>query len=593
MRRPVSLAVRVPAAAIGYVEVADLSRLIEEMGRTRAWREVAPVFGVEGKLAPSGLTGWSGWLAGLTSGSRELALVADAHLGLVLSSVEVSGNEVRPRLALLVETSRDPEMFREPIEKLLQRMAESLPGHVEPREERYAGVVITGYYSRDSSETLPERGLFAARVEGGWIISNHIEPMRSCLDASLGRVPTMAGNFYWLQARRRFGRQSYLTGLVGGDEVGKVDGLFGFVTGDGVTRLFRSGAHILSGGTVASAILAGAAGDVVTDLSSRFCEGVALQEQVDGDGVKSSYMVMLKPDLVDTMRSIILPAGISPTGEPLRSIGLMPPGAREWTAYRLRSPGRTVSGIEAALSARIGVAQSFLLHQFVTGAREAFPGIRDEPLANAALGDELVTAQIGEGADEGVWLFLIRDRVAMSRLVEDYLKSEGRVVLRREMVGGIELLVSGDESRGGAVAIGDFMAIGSPAVLRRLVETQNQASSGSAVAGQPRYGESAPPDANAFIVGYARADEEVLATMLALAGSPTTDQGANRPDLAAEIAAGRRLAADLPYAVRITRLESHGLDIESRSPLGNLPFVVGIITGLNGATDQKGRPDEH
>ena len=615
MRRPVSLAGLVPASAIGYVEVADLMGLIEQVGRTRAWREIAPVFGLEGRLIPSGLTGWSGWLAGLTTGRGELALVADAHWGIVLTAIEVSGDEVRPRLALLIETSRNPESFREPVRRLLERMTVALPGQVEPREERHAGVKITGYYSHGSPDAmpgplpekgLPEKGLFVAQVEGGWIISNHIEPMRSCLDARLGRIPTMAGNFYWQQARRKLSRPGYLARLAGGDDIGKVEGLFGFVTGDGVTRLLRSGAHILSGGTVASAILAGAAGDVVTDLSSRFCDGLALHELVDGDAVNTGYTVMLKPDLVETLQSIIKPTA---TAEPSRSTALLPPGTLEWTTYRLRSPGRTVSGIEAALSSRIGVAQSFLLHQFVIGARELFPGIRDEELANAAFGDEMVTARVGDGEDDHLWLLEIRDRTAISRLVDDYFEVAGGVAPRREMIGGLELLVSGDEARGGAVVIGDFLAIGPPAILRRLVGTQGQLQdkllADSGATDQRRDGAPVTPDHNPLISVYVRPDAEVIETMLGLSKNLTKDMGnyqrsksprATVEDTPGEvderIANGRRLAAALPYAVRTTSLESHGVVIESRSPLGHLPFVVGIITGLNGKTDQKEARDE-
>jgi hypothetical protein len=623
MRRPVSLAGLVPASAIGYVEVADLMGLIEQLGRTRAWREIAPVFGVEGRLIPPGLTGWSAWLAGLTIGRGELALVADAHWGIVLTAIEVSGDEVRPRLALLIETSRNPESFQEPVRRLLERMVGALPGQVEPREERHAGVTITGYYGHGSPDALPgalpERGLFVAQVEGGWIISNHIEPMRSCLDARLGRIPTMAGNFYWQQARRKLSRPSYLARLAGGDDIGKVEGLFGFVTGDGVTRLLRSGAHILAGGTVASAILAGAAGDVVTDLSSRFCDGLTLHERVDGDAVHTGYTVMLKPDLIDTLQSIIKPAAMA-TAEPLRSAALLPPGTLEWIVYRLRSPGPTVSGIEAALSSRIGVAQSFLLHQFVIGAREVFPGIRDEALANAAFGDEMVTARVGEGEDDHLWLLEIRDRTAISRLIDDYFEVAGGVAPRREMIGGFDLIVAGDEARGGAVVIGDFLAIGPPAILRRLIGTQGQsqdqlqADSGATV--QRRDGAAVTPDHKVLISGYVRPDAEVIETMLGLskdtgnyqystspqATSPQAKSPqAKSPQASGEdttgavderIATGRRLAAALPYAVRKTSLESNGVVIESRSPLGHLPFVVGILTGLNGKTDQKEARDE-
>ena len=187
-------------------------------------------------------------------------------------------------------------------------------------------------------------------------------------------------------------------------------------------------------------------------------------------------------------------------------------------------------------------------------------------------------------------------------MVDDYLEVAGGVAPRREMIGGLELLVSGDEARGGAVVIGDFLAIGSPAILRRLVGTQGQLQdkllADSGATGQRRDGAPVTPDHKVLITGYVRPDAEVIETMLGLSKDLTKDTGnyqhsmSPRATVDERIAAARRLAAALPYAVRTTSLESHGVVIESRSPLGHLPFVVGILTGLNGKTDQKEARDE-
>jgi len=549
-----SLAARVPAAAVGYVEVASLSKWLAEVGETPTWRELAPVVGLD---LPA-LARW-GRLATLT-GEPQLALLADAQLALVVTAIEVGDGELRPRLALLVETHRSDESAHLALEKGLGGLAGQLFGEIERREQSYAGQRVLSFHPRpEAGAASPERGLFASRMGSGWVVANHLEPLRQVLDAQLGRIPVMSGDFHWQQARRQ------LAGVAKGAETKMLRGIFGFVTGEGVTRLLRSGSAVIANGPVSRALLAGAVGDIVTDLAAQVNEGIAIHEEYGREGGVTRYSVMLKPDLVERLQSVVRPPA---DRAPSPALAILPPtlrtdpeleGEQELgavTIYRVANPLPTLSQVEAAISARLGAAPSFLLHQFLIGVRETFLGIRDEALASAAIGDEIVEARYGAADDELLWLVAIRDRASMERLVDAYLTAEGAKISRRE--DGI--LQSDDPERRAATRIGDYLVLGQPLVLSQLA-----ARPAAELSRHPVWKKALPSGGSPWLTTYEESSGPVndLLAILAATGQLKT---APPP-------------GDLPLTVRTVRLGAAGLEIESRHPLGNFPAIFGLLLG--------------
>ncbi|MBO0723261.1 MAG: hypothetical protein J2P41_20730, partial [Blastocatellia bacterium] len=100
----VVIATYVPQSALAYLEVNDWPRLLDRFTATQAWKRLAPAYGIDGRLD---YIGKAGWLASIT-GVGEAALLARAQVAIVLSGLEVRGEEVRPRLALIAETHSSP-----------------------------------------------------------------------------------------------------------------------------------------------------------------------------------------------------------------------------------------------------------------------------------------------------------------------------------------------------------------------------------------------------------------------------------------------------------------------------------------------------
>src|SRR2546426_12273810 len=59
----------VPESALGYLEINDLPRLLDRFTATKAWQQLAPVYGLSGKLQYAGKVGWLTRLTGI--GTRE------------------------------------------------------------------------------------------------------------------------------------------------------------------------------------------------------------------------------------------------------------------------------------------------------------------------------------------------------------------------------------------------------------------------------------------------------------------------------------------------------------------------------------------
>jgi len=229
-----------------------------------------------------------------------------------------------------------------------------------------------------------------------------------------------------------------------------------------------------------------------------------------------------------------------------------------------------LDGIEAAISARIGAAQSFLLHQFVIGAREAFLGLRANDKAEEAIGDEIANFNTTTEPEDRVWLVAPRDRVFLTTLVERVFTAQG-AVLSREKYEGVEIVSSSDDRRGAAAFVGDFLAIGKRERLANLIDSQQR---GQSVKSAPRFIAASSVSQPAPIKSFTSVKNESGEMMAVIARWVATESGPT-PPAPANVAALNQL----PFAASATSVNDRGIYVEARSPFGNFPFFVLIFAG--------------
>src|SRR5262245_61479143 len=131
---PVVIASYVPGTALGYFEVNDWSGLIDNLTSTKAWRELAPAYGVPGELNYLGKIGRWDWIARLT-GWGEAAMLARSQFAVAITGLEVRGEQVKPRMALIAETHSDADSLREVAGKRLEQFAGRAFGRISKQNE--------------------------------------------------------------------------------------------------------------------------------------------------------------------------------------------------------------------------------------------------------------------------------------------------------------------------------------------------------------------------------------------------------------------------------------------------------------------------
>jgi hypothetical protein len=146
--RRVSMAQYVPASALGYVEVNNAPQVLEQLTATNAWRQLAPAYGLSGKLNYASKLGGLAQFAGAFGG--EATVLARAQFALAVTALEVRGEQVKPRWALIAETHTSKGNLQSVIEKRLPELAQRAFGQAT-RAERIQRRADCGLPSRHRS----------------------------------------------------------------------------------------------------------------------------------------------------------------------------------------------------------------------------------------------------------------------------------------------------------------------------------------------------------------------------------------------------------------------------------------------------------
>jgi len=551
--KPVVMASYAPETALGYLEINNWPQLIDNLTSTEAWRELAPAYGIPKELdyfGKIGLWPFGDWIARMT-GRGEAAMLARSQFVLVITGLEVRGEQVKPRMALIAETHSDASFLREVAGKRLPQLAERAFGRFVKEGGEYAGVPFEVWRPGDS-----DRQLLTAQIDGELILANHPETLRDCIDARRGRAPSMVNNFHLRNSRP----------LV--EPAGSDGAVFGFVTGDGVTRLLRFWTFLVSGDTLSKAAMAGMMGDVFTNFSSRATDGIAYGASFENGAVVDRYMLLCKPDLADALRAAVKPAGPrrpgSGGGRGAEIMDVIPAEARDVTLIDVANPLKALDGIEAAISARVGVGHSLVLHEFIIGALDFFLGIKENDKADGAIGDEIANFNMTGEAKDRVWLVSQRNEAFVETLIERVFTARGAKLLR-EQYKGREIFTSSDARHGAAAIVGDYLALGARERLTQLIDERQ---SGRSFNDSPRLSAADKTRGPAAVKSFTSAKEEtgeMLSSIARWAGrAPSRPSALDR----------------LPLATSATTFNERGVHVESHSPFGNLPFFISLADGL-------------
>ncbi len=533
----IDLAARVPGSAIGYVEVNDWPAVVDKLTSTSAWTELAPAFGLWDRWRYVGKVAWLIRATGI--GPSEAVIASRSQFAVIVTSLEVRGDEVKPRVALIAETHSSRSRLEEVINTRLRPMA--LRAFGEPVEERseYAGVPVTIFRTADGA-----RRMLSAQIDGQWIIANDPEPMQSSIDTRLGRVESMANDFYLQNSRAAVAPRSEV---------------FGFVSGGGVTRLTNFATTVIGGRLFGESPLGEGLRTVFTGFSASVSNGLAYGMSIERGRTVERYVWLCHPQVLDQVRT-----DIESSGEELRLTQVVPAGTDELTIISVRDTARAYSAIERLVSSRLGAAESFVFHRFLIGAREALFGLKEHETVASAFGSELGSVGLRSAPDERIWFIQVKDRPRLEELTRRFLTQDGARLIS-ERIAGSDLWVSSDQRRGAACFVQNFLALGSPQVLIQLLDAPDR---GNKLAGSGMFAATHKPRPTTPLVTFSSVGAETEGLMRTLARIlPRSTR----------VAKVNGVADRLPLATSETFVSDSSIVRESYSPFGSLPFLVSIF----------------
>lgn len=544
----VPMEIYVPESALGYIELNDLPQLLDHFTSTTAWQKLAPAYGLPDRLNYLGragaLTRWTGL------GPGESVVLSRAQMAVAVTGIEVRGEEVRPRLAIIAETHTSEKRLRSVIEERLPQLAARAYGKPVREATEYMGVPITVWRAPEG-----ERRLLSAQMGSLWIVANHPDSLRSCIETRLGRSPSMANSNFFLKTARP---------LVDGK--GSDGNLFAFVSGQGVVRLMQFATSIVAGRVASATPFAGALEGLLADISSRTVDGAAYSASFEDGVIVNRYALLCKPALVDKLKASVVTTDNGSQKDDLRVLQLTPPAIRDVTIINVENPVRALDGLEVAISSQLGTGQSFILHRVFLGAREALLGLKPNENPAPAFGSEIASISFSDNISDRVLLIAARDRSLLQGFAEKFLSTSGATIARQKYR-DVELLVSSSARRGVGAFIGDFLALGGLPQVRHLIDAHQQ---GQSLVKTGPFTSASRPDQPAAILSFSSVREETAEMMEALSRRFTGKAGGNDTAMITAL-------ESLPLAASATSINDYGLYIESHAPLGNFPLIVSLL----------------
>lgn len=539
----VDMSAYVPAESLIYLETNSLPEIVGGLTSTDAWRALAPPAGLNSNV------GRVGWLSRLSAwsgiGSAETvvfsrAQVAVAVLGFEVTEESSTVRDIKPRIALVVETHTSEARVQTAVTKLIGNYARRKYG--EPsiqRDEADASTLITW--------TTPDgkRKIVAALNETVAIVGNDEEAVRACLAVRRGERASLSNDQQLAEMRLRMNADAALA--------------FGYVSPVGVGRLLEMAAVAYGGQLASDPKTQSAAAILIPQLASRILGSVAWSASIDEGAVVDKYQLQLQNELASRLHTPLATSG----GNTLRVGDFLPADTNQLTIYNHRDPEAAWRGLNAAISSQLEITIAPLVGRFLAESLQPF-GIESPHDFLRAAGPEIATARLDSEGSALVLLAPVRDRETLQALVRKRLGADAK----SQRIGEVEMLVAADEENGAASFIGDYLIIGGAEEVRRCLQERATSRTLGAVNAFQQVSRTANANDAANVITYtndydpARRFVSFISRQNGMRSSP--------PDAAAL----QRSLSALPYALSETRLVEGGFERKTRSAFGQFGAML-------------------
>jgi sarcosine oxidase delta subunit len=405
-----------PADSLAYVEVNDLSSLVQGIQQGDAWKVLGPLLDAPDNLAPNR---WVVRLARWTGiGSADAVLFARSQVAIVFSGAEgtQTGSTliIKPLLTLILETHTSQNRMRAAVEHLIEKTARDDFGNAVFVRKNMGGIELEEWQSEDGT-----RRLVTAFVNTTVIIANDEPSVLHAVEAATGGRPSLKTQSEVEQARQA-------TNSAGA-------ALFGFVTQAGVKSLLQAYALKAEGSDGASSdsitkarLLADTFGGIVTHLgwTARFASG----------SVEDHFSIALAEGINERLRN-----SMSPDRTPdLSQISFTPSDAHSVSIYSFHDTATVWGDLSAVISSHTDLIGAMATRPIMRSLLNAY-GVVDTEVFTRGVGPRLQTVR----TEEGYPALLIAD-VFDRPIIEKAIAGRFGINPKRERFADADLMISTD-----------------------------------------------------------------------------------------------------------------------------------------------------
>lgn len=410
------LTVWAPADSLAYIEVDDLSALVDGVQQTEAWKSLSPLLGAPDRLAPNR---WVVRLARWTGiGSADVILFARSQVAVVLNGAEGSQNGstliIKPLLTLVVETHSSPRRMRAAVEQRLEDTARRDFGNPVVVRKQVEGVELEEWQSEDGA-----RRIVASFINTIVVIGNDEGAVLHAVAAGSGRRPALHNQNDFEETRRASNSAA--------------SAVFGFISQAGVKSLLQAYAlNSQSRGTVS--------GDAVTaarlfaDTFGAIVKHVAWTARFTNGAVEDHCSVILAEGVTDKLR-----VSMAPDRAPdLTQLPFAPPGVQSVSIYSFHDSAGVWNDLNAVVSSHADLIGAIAARPVMRSLLTAY-GITDADSFARGIGTHLQTVR----AEEGSPAVLIADVFDRPSIEQAFAARFGKD-LKSEKFAGADLIIAPD-----------------------------------------------------------------------------------------------------------------------------------------------------
>lgn len=435
------MATYVPADCFAYAEINNLPRLFEVLAGNNVWKAVVP------ELASiNARQRFEAFAARTGIGPAEVVLLGRAQIAIAVFSFDTSDTEqtlnIRPRVAIVIETHSWPSRGRSTIEKIVGDFATRAYKH--PQIKRYESE-----NAQWTEWTAPQdkRRILVAGVDSLVIVGNDEAAVLACLAVRRGERPSLASKQELAAAKARVLRPDSLA--------------FGYVSSTGSTALIELVARAYAGNITDQPAAQSAAASLLPEIANRLSGELSWSANGASGKIEDDYSFEFSRKVDPAIDRSFLASNASPE----RALGFLPGDASALTIYSFEDPAAAWQGFRAIIASRLDATSAFFVSKLLDVVLEPY-GVSDNTQFFRSVGPEITTARLGTSEESTVAVAEVRNEESIRSALIKGLGANPHV----ERQGTATLLISrSPEQRAAAFADG-YVILGNVGAVRRCLQ---------------------------------------------------------------------------------------------------------------------------